>query len=262
LRGLVGIPQECPFRKGVVGFVGRWPPPAGFRPWRLGCTGSANRQDGRHLRSTRRTPQLARKLVQESVVRDRRFARLGLLGPTGWLGHCPASGSRSACLAPSAPGAGHRAVSALSRPGRVLRAADPGPALCHALCRRCPPRSRSPGPMVRRELPMISTSTAQAAPPPTAASVRTPRELRHTFASVQFRIWCGGGGDRPSGRTLQLEDDRGHLPSRAPPRDHHRRRRDRSDLRLDHAALRGPGFPCRHCLSWNFRRILEDRACG
>jgi hypothetical protein len=261
LRGLVRIPQECPFRKGVVGLVGRWPPPAGFLPWRLGCTGSANRQDGRHLRSTRRTPQLARKLVQESVVRDRRFARLGLLGPTGWLGHCPASGSRSACLAPSAPGAGHRAVSALSRPGRVLRAADPGPALCHALCRRCPPRSRSPGPMVRRELPMISTSTA---PGSTTSHCRECENSAGAAAYVRLglvRIWCGGGGDRPSGRTLQLEDDRGHLPSRAPPRDH-RRRRDRSDLRLDHAALRGPGFPCRHCLSWNFRRILEDRACG
>ena len=100
-----------------------------------------------------------------------------------------------------------------------------------------------------------------AAAGPIRLAVLTPWELPHTFVSVMFESGVAVE-DRPTGRALQLEDDRGHLPSRAAPGHHHRRRRHGPDPRLDHAAPRGPGFPYRHCLSWNFRHGLEDRACG
>jgi len=42
-------------------------------------------------------------------------------------------------------------------------------------------------------------------------AVLTPRELRHTFVSVISESGVAVE-DRPAGRALQLEDDRGHLP--------------------------------------------------
>ena len=49
----------------------------------------------------------------------------------------------------------------------------------------------------------------------------SPRELRHTFVSLMSRVRDGGGGDRPSGRALQFQDDGGRLPARAAPGDHY-----------------------------------------
>ena len=69
------------------------------------------------------------------------------------------------------------------------------------------------------------------------------------------RIGRGRRGDRPAGRAFQLEDDRGHLPSRAAPGDHHRRRRHGPDLRLASQV----GSPC---LSWNSDTSWRIRACG
>ena len=60
--------------------------------------------------------------------------------------------------------------------------------------------------------------------------VWAPRELRHTFVSVMSVVGRGRRGDRPPGRARQLPDDRDHLPARAPPCHHHRRRRDGQDL--------------------------------
>ena len=76
------------------------------------------------------------------------------------------------------------------------------------------------------------------------------------------RVGRGRGGDRPAGRAFQLEDHRGHLPARAAPGDHRRRRRHGPDLRLGRgwtppgSSRAGP--PYHHCLSWNLRHILED----
>jgi hypothetical protein len=89
----VRIPQECPFRKGVVGFVG-----APASPSRVSALVVRGVRDRRIRRMDGICGPcvaclgLPGKLVQESAFGDGRFARLGLRRPVGWHGHCPASG--------------------------------------------------------------------------------------------------------------------------------------------------------------------------